>query len=217
MQNSEFSAGRSWLFVFRDILRYIIRLNFFLQQKWETKCFGRNRRWVTIRFMVGSKLGIVWKVSKYKVISGSYFPVFTPSAGKYGPEITPYFDTYHVVLHSPHSHKSIIIVRRTLRTVTVLEHLLTEGKRLFWLDSFIYERKEGSSLPEDESSQYEIIGNTEPLERRCSDRVCSWWNFCDIRRTSCPCKPVSMAANISTTSELPKYTPPNNKKPNQRM
>ena len=211
MQNSKFSAGRSWLFVFRDILRYIIRLNFFSQQKWEAKCFGRNRRWVTIRFMVGSKLGTAWKVSKYRVISGSYFPVFTPSTGKYEPEITPYFNTFHVVLHSSHSHQSIKDVRRTSRTVSVLEHPLIEGKRLFWLDSFIYERKERSSLPEDESSQYEIIGNTEPLERRCSDRVCSWSNFCDIKHTSCPCKRVSMAANISTTSELPKYTPPNNK------
>ena len=31
-----------------------------------------------------------WKVSKYGVISGPYFPVF-------GPEITPYLDTFHTV------------------------------------------------------------------------------------------------------------------------
>ena len=38
-----------------------------------------------------------WKVSKYGVISGSYFPVFglntdrfSPNTGKYGPEITLY-------------------------------------------------------------------------------------------------------------------------------
>ena len=31
-----------------------------------------------------------WKVSKYGVISGPYFPVFRP-------EITPYLDTFHVV------------------------------------------------------------------------------------------------------------------------
>ena len=31
-----------------------------------------------------------WKVSKYGVISGPHFPVF-------GPEITPYWDTFHVV------------------------------------------------------------------------------------------------------------------------
>ena len=48
-----------------------------------------------------------WKVSKYGVISGPYFPgfglnterysVFSPNAGKYGPEITPYLDTFHAV------------------------------------------------------------------------------------------------------------------------
>ena len=32
----------------------------------------------------------VWKVSKYGVISGPYFPVF-------GPEITTYLDTFHAV------------------------------------------------------------------------------------------------------------------------
>ena len=32
-----------------------------------------------------------WKVSKYGVISG-------PNTGKYGPEITPYLDTFHAVL-----------------------------------------------------------------------------------------------------------------------
>ena len=38
-----------------------------------------------------------WKVSKYGVISGSYFPVFSPNTGKYGPEITPYLNTFHAV------------------------------------------------------------------------------------------------------------------------
>ena len=50
------------------------------------------------------------KVSKYGVISGPFFPVFglnirsTPylsvfslNTGKYGPEITPYLDTFHAV------------------------------------------------------------------------------------------------------------------------
>ena len=37
------------------------------------------------------------KVSRYGVISGPYFPVFTLNTGKYGPEITPYFDTFHTV------------------------------------------------------------------------------------------------------------------------
>ena len=37
------------------------------------------------------------KVSKYGVISGPYFTVFRLNTGKYGPEITPYFDTFHAV------------------------------------------------------------------------------------------------------------------------
>ena len=35
-----------------------------------------------------------WKVSKYGVISSPYFPVFKLNTGKYGPEITPYEDTF---------------------------------------------------------------------------------------------------------------------------
>ena len=39
-----------------------------------------------------------WKVSKYGVISGPYFPVFGLKTGKYGPETTPYLDTFHAVV-----------------------------------------------------------------------------------------------------------------------
>ena len=39
-------------------------------------------------------------MSKYRVISGLYFPVFSPNTGKYGLEITPYLDTFHAVLIS---------------------------------------------------------------------------------------------------------------------
>ena len=38
-----------------------------------------------------------WKVSKYGVISGPYFPVFRLNTAKYGPEMTPYLDTFHAV------------------------------------------------------------------------------------------------------------------------
>ena len=38
-----------------------------------------------------------WKVSKCRVISGPYFPVFGLNTRKYGPEITPYLDTFHAV------------------------------------------------------------------------------------------------------------------------
>ena len=50
-------------------------------------------------------------MSKYGVISGSCSPVFgvnteiyeqvfifSPNTGKYGPEITPYLDTFHAVI-----------------------------------------------------------------------------------------------------------------------
>ena len=37
------------------------------------------------------------KVCKYRVISGPHFSVFRPNTGKYGPEITPYLDTFHAV------------------------------------------------------------------------------------------------------------------------
>ena len=40
----------------------------------------------------------VWKVSKYGVISGPYFPAVGMNTGKGGPEITPYLDTFHAVL-----------------------------------------------------------------------------------------------------------------------
>ena len=36
-------------------------------------------------------------MSKYGVISGPYFPVFSPNTGKYGPKITPYLDTFPAV------------------------------------------------------------------------------------------------------------------------
>ena len=39
-----------------------------------------------------------WKVSKCGVISGLYLPVFSPNTGKYGPEITPYLNTFHRVM-----------------------------------------------------------------------------------------------------------------------
>ena len=36
-------------------------------------------------------------MSKDGVFSGPYFPAFRPNTGKYGPETTPYLDTFHVV------------------------------------------------------------------------------------------------------------------------
>ena len=36
-------------------------------------------------------------VSKYRVFSGPYFPLFGLNTGKYGPEKTPHLDTFHAV------------------------------------------------------------------------------------------------------------------------
>ena len=37
------------------------------------------------------------KSVRIRSFSGPYFPVFSPNAGKYGPEKTPYLDTFDVV------------------------------------------------------------------------------------------------------------------------
>ena len=39
----------------------------------------------------------MWKVSKHGVLAGPYFPVFGLNTGKYGPEKTPYLDTFYAV------------------------------------------------------------------------------------------------------------------------
>ena len=47
---------------------------------------------------------------KSGVISGPYFPVFSPNTEKYGPKITPYLDTFHaaiVVIDTEH-YESIV-------------------------------------------------------------------------------------------------------------
>ena len=38
-----------------------------------------------------------WKVSKYGIFSGPYFPVFGLNIGKYGPEKTLYLNFFHTV------------------------------------------------------------------------------------------------------------------------
>ena len=37
------------------------------------------------------------KSVQIRVYSGQYIPVFGLNTGKYGPEITPYLDTFHAV------------------------------------------------------------------------------------------------------------------------
>ena len=51
-------------------------------------------------------LSTAWKVFKYGVIYGAYFPVFGLNAGKYEPEITPYLDTFHAVKYCGNKEKA---------------------------------------------------------------------------------------------------------------
>ena len=46
-------------------------------------------------------------MSKYGVVSGPYFPVFSPNLGKYGLEITPYLETFYTVRFRPTACKFI--------------------------------------------------------------------------------------------------------------
>ena len=39
-------------------------------------------------------ISTAWKVSKYWVFSGPYFPAYGLNPGKYGPEGTPHLDPY---------------------------------------------------------------------------------------------------------------------------
>ena len=55
-------------------------------------------------------------MSKYGLIFGPYFPAFSPNTGKYGPEITPYLDTFHAVyvlffdyMHKNRNHITAVI------------------------------------------------------------------------------------------------------------
>ena len=58
-------------------------------------------------FFAWQKLITAWKVYKYGVISGPYFPAFNPNTRKYRSEITPYLDTFHAVQITPEQNKSM--------------------------------------------------------------------------------------------------------------
>ena len=51
-----------------------------------------------VQILVSGTFYTAWKVSKYGGFSGPYFPVFSPSTTKYGPEKPPYLDTFHADL-----------------------------------------------------------------------------------------------------------------------
>ena len=44
---------------------------------------------------------------KYGVFSGPYSPIFGLNTGKYGPEKTPYFDTFHPLIAGIHVEQDI--------------------------------------------------------------------------------------------------------------
>ena len=52
-----------------------------------TQCLYKRKRWMTTN--------TAWKVCKCGVFFGPYFSVFGLNMGKYGPEKTPYLDTFH--------------------------------------------------------------------------------------------------------------------------
>ena len=57
-------------------------------------------------------------MSKYRIFAGPYFPVFSPNAGKYGPEKAPYLDNFHAVLLLQHIIFLTLIVIYLLRNIT---------------------------------------------------------------------------------------------------
>ena len=61
--------------------------------------------------------------------SGPYFPVFGRNTGKYGPEITPYLDTFHTVLLYRLSSTKIYVL--------VLLHSLNFNFHKLWFLSLI--------------------------------------------------------------------------------
>ena len=83
--------------------------NFFFSTNAGSYCYNYTVDW-NQHCIVKIKLFCNWptvqKLAKYGNISDPYFPtfglnkylsIFSPNAGKYGPEITPYFDTFHAV------------------------------------------------------------------------------------------------------------------------
>ena len=59
-----------------------------------------NFDYIQIQINECYKLFPAWKVSKFEVFFGPYFAVFSPNTGKYGPEETPYLDTFHLVVRT---------------------------------------------------------------------------------------------------------------------
>ena len=63
-------------------------------------------------------------MSKYGIISGLYFPSFSPNTGKYRPEITPYLDTFHAVV--------LGVIAKTLILYTKIVKILSKIVSIFF-------------------------------------------------------------------------------------
>ena len=89
-----------------------------------------------VNLFICSKKFTAWKVSKYGVVSGTYFlvfllnteryylSVFSPNTGKYGPEISPYLETFHAVI-------SVIVLQNMIRIYVFTKF----GKVLNWFST----------------------------------------------------------------------------------
>ena len=112
-----------------------------------------------------------WKLSKYEVISGPYFPVFGLNTGKYRPETTPYLDTFHAV-----DLKSIYFNRCFL---TICFISLTKQKYIHKMSMFsnIYPSVKNSNLFYNPKFQTEQPQATDGLFIFVGDKIESTNNF----------------------------------------
>ena len=110
---TSFYCGSKWLW----ICTYMLVSDFMFKSKVSSSIcrneiyLNSNSSWKLLPAMIWYNLSYIytsWKVSKYGVFSGLYFPafglntpylsVFSLNVGKYGPEKTPYLHTFHAVL-----------------------------------------------------------------------------------------------------------------------
>ena len=76
------------------------------------KCRGLLQLFSSQLFVVlKSPFTLRKKVSKYEV----FWSVFSPNTGKYGPEKTPYFDTFHAMLLDTRSKNCLVLVAKFTR------------------------------------------------------------------------------------------------------
>ena len=102
-------------------------------------------------------------MSKYGVFSGRYFPVFSPNIGKYGPEKSPYLDTFHAVYVSFACNPTLEVrdvfldvskaFGRVLheRFIYKTKWMAVKGDLLTLIESFLFERQQRVVLNGQES------------------------------------------------------------------